>query len=357
MSVEVATTTVEWPIWGHRQAVATLSGAIAGNRVRHAYLFGGPEGVGKGLLASTFAKALACLEPPAPGAFCDACRSCRKVDRGVHPDVQRYDLESQAAAGSKTGGKNTTLTIDTIRALSAGASLRPVESDWRVIIVDDAELMQETAQEALLKTLEDPPPYAVVVLLASDAELLLPTVRSRCQAIELSLLPRATIEESLLERGVAGERAAAIAGVAAGAPGWALRACADPPILSDRVETLARTQSWITGSPFERIVVAFRLGDSFSKRRAAVFRELEMALGVWRDLLLVKTGNASVTTFPGVARDLAGLSECWSLAAIHGSLRSVRQCIADLEANVRPRLAIEAMVLQWPTATATAQTD
>jgi DNA polymerase-3 subunit delta' len=338
-----------WGIWGHRTAVSTLSQAIATNRVRHAYLIAGPEGIGKSALATSFAQALSCLEPPAPGVPCGECRSCRKIARGVHPDVQTFGIDSQIAASSKSTGKNTTLTIETVRSLTATAALRPVEGAWRVLIVDDAELMQETAQEALLKTLEEPPSFAVILLLANDAELLLPTVRSRCQLVELSLLPRAVIELGLRSRGIAEDRIAEIAGAAGGAPGWAIRALEHPKLLAERREALDRTLTWVSGSPYERVVAAFRLGDSFTKRRPAVFRELEVALGVWRDALLLKTGQASAVTFPAVADELARIVEAWPLATVHAALRSVRQCIADLEANVRPRLAIESMVIQWPT--------
>ena len=339
---------VSWPIWGHGHAVATLSLAVASNRVRHAYLIGGPEGVGKKALARAFAQAMCCLSPGEPGAACLDCRSCRKIARGVHPDVQVFGIESQTSSATKPASKNTTVTIETIRSLTSAAVLRPIEGLWRVLILDDAELMQEAAQEALLKTLEEPPPFAVIVLLASDTALLLPTVRSRCQEIDLSLLPRTVIEHGLIDRGVGAGLAEAIAGAAGGKPGWAIRALDQPKLLSDRAETLTRTMTWIGGSSYERIVTAVRMGDSFTKRRPLVFQELEIALGVWRDALLLKTDQQTAITFPSANDELSRMIQAWTLSMVHAALRSVRQCIADLEANVRPRLAIESMVLQWP---------
>lgn len=338
-----------WPVCGHAHAVASLAQAVAANRVRHAYVIDGPDGVGKRTVALAFASALCCFAPPQPGVSCGACRSCRKISRGVHPDVQMFGMESQSAQAAKSASKNTTLTIETVRDLSAAAVLRPVEGDWRVLILDNAELMQEPAQEAILKTLEEPPPFAVILLLAVDADMLLPTVRSRCQLVDLSLVPRLTIEQALIEKGIEPARAADLASASGGAPGWAIRALDEPNLLSDRVETLARTIAWIRGTPFDRVVTAFRLGDSFSKRRPAVYRELEVALGVWRDALLIKAECSTATTFPSIAAEVSGLVANWPLVAVHSALRSVRQCIADLEANVRPRLALEHMVLQWPT--------
>jgi DNA polymerase-3 subunit delta' len=337
-----------WPVWGHGATVRTLVHAIAVDRVRHAYLVAGSDGVGKKTLALAFASALACLEPPAPGIPCGSCRSCRKIARGVHPDVQVFGLASQIAAAGKSGGKNTTLTIETVRGMTADAVLRPVESRWRVLILDDAEAMQETAQEALLKSLEEPPAYAVILLLANDAELLLPTIRSRCQTIELSPLPRGVIVHGLRERGEAPERAEALAGAANGLPGWAIRAAEQPKLLTERLASIEQAISWIEATPYERIVAAVKMGDSFTKRRPAVFRELETALGVWRDAMLLNTGQRRAVSFPSAADTIARVTGNLSLAAIHAALRSVRQCIVDLEANVRPRLAIESMVLQWP---------
>jgi DNA polymerase-3 subunit delta' len=338
-----------WPIWGHAQAVETLSFAVACNRIRHSYLIGGPESVGKKALALAFARALCCQTPGEQGAPCLECRSCRKIARNVHPDVQVFGIDSQISSSTKSAGKNTTVSIETIRSLSSASVLRPVESPWRVLILDDAELMQEVAQEALLKTLEEPPAFAVLMLLTSDTTLLQPTVRSRCQEIELSLLPRAVIEQGLIDRGADSAKATSIAGAAGGAPGWAIRALDQPKLISDRAETLARTMTWIEGTRYERVVTAMRMGDSFSKRRSSVFQELEIALGVWRDALLLKTDQRTAITFPTAADKLSRLNEAWTLSMVHAALRSVRQCIADLEANVRPRLAIESMVLQWPT--------
>lgn len=344
-----------WPVWGHDAVVDGLRRAVARDRVRHSYLFAGPEGVGKATLAMAFAQVLSCQAPPAPGLACGACLACRKIARGVHPDVRTYSLDSQAAVTEKHGGKNTSLTIETVRDLSATTALRPMEGRWRVVLVEDAETLQGVAQEALLKTLEEPPPFVVLILLADDAEQLLPTIRSRCQLVELRPMSRAVVADSLRAAGVAPPRADEIAALAGGRPGWARRAADDPRLVQKRHDAVERALTWIAGSGYDRLVTAVKLGDSFTKRRPEVYADLETLLGVWRDALLLHAAQISYLTYRGHAERLSELARGWSGADVHRAVCAVRTCIADLEANVRPRLAIENMVLQWPMAQAQTQ--
>lgn len=338
-----------WDVWGHEAAVDGLRRAVARGRVRHAYLLAGPDGVGKTTLATALAQALNCAQPPEPGVPCGACRSCRKIARGVHPDVQSFSLAAQAATAEKQGSKNTSLTIDTVRELISTAALRPMEGRWRVVLIEDAETLQEVAQEALLKTLEEPPPYMVLVLLADDAELLLPTIRSRCQTFELRPVARSVIAARLGAAGLVPHRADEIAGLAAGRPGWARRALDDGRLIQQRMDAVDRALAWIEGSGYDRLVTAVRLGDGFTKKRGDTFATLDTLLGVWRDALLARASLPTFLTFRGHAERVGELARQWELAEVQRAVRSVQTCIADLEANVRPRLAMETMVLQWPT--------
>jgi DNA polymerase-3 subunit delta' len=336
-----------WPVWGHDGAVDQLRQEIVRGRARHSYLVAGAEGVGKTTLTTAFCQALICQQPPAPGIGCGVCLACRKIGRGVHPDVQTFGLALQAA-GQK-GTKNTSLSIETVREICATAALRPMEARWRVVIVEDAETLQGIAQEAFLKTLEEPPAFMVMILLANDAELLLPTIRSRCQLVELRPVHRSIIRDGLVASGAPAERADELAALAGGSPGWACRAVADPKVVEQRRQAVGKALDWITAGGYERLVAAVRLGDSFSKRRSETFSDLDTLLGVWRDALLLRVGQSDYLTFRGQRDRLEGVAGAWSIEAVHRAVCSVQTCIADLEANVRPRLALEAMVLQWPT--------
>jgi DNA polymerase III subunit delta' len=336
-------------VWGHARDVASLRQALAAGRISHAYAFSGPSGVGKRALALAFAQAALCQAPDRPDVSvpCGTCSACRRIPRGAHPDVEVYDLAQQGRLADR-GGKNTTITIETVRQLRAATALRPMEGARRFIILDDAETMQDAAQEALLKTVEEPPPAVTLILLAADAEALLPTIRSRCQNHELGLVDAATIAAGLSGSGVAPERARRLAALAQGRPGWAIRAAADPAIERERLGAIERTVDWIAGSRYDRIVAAARLGDGFAKRRDETFADLETALGVWRDLLLQRLGLTDHALFAEQTARIAPRARDWTTGDLVRAIGATQACLADLEANVRPKLATEAMVLQWP---------
>lgn len=323
-----------WPVWGHDHAVAELVAAAA-RGPRHAYILSGFDHLGKTTLAVTFAQALLCTNPSSPGVPCLECSACRRVDRGSHPDCSMWDLARQAAMAEKsTTSRNLSLNIQTVRAIGSSIAMRPMESRYRVVIVDDVETMQETAQEAFLKTLEEPPAYAVILLLTTDAELLLETIRSRAMTIQLQSVPDDRIAAGLLTRGVDAERAQSVAEASNGRPGWAIRAATDAAMLQSQLDQQSAADQWIDADRYHQLAEAIRLGDVFAKDREAVYQRLAAVQRQLRSRLMASVTADPADLAPGVA-----------------ALRSVDTCLQDLDANVRPKLALQSMVLQWPTTT------
>src|SRR5690606_8444096 len=131
------------------------------------------------------------------------------------------------------------------------AATRPIEGRWRAVIIDDAETLAETAQEALLKTLEEPPPSMLLFLLSDDAEALLPTITSRCQVIDLRPVARDAIESLLLERKAKPETAGELARMAQGRPGWALAALTKPALAKQHLGDVEDAVGWLSGDPYQ----------------------------------------------------------------------------------------------------------
>ena len=330
-----------WPDWVDPTATRRLQETIRGGRIGHAYLLSGPKGVGKAAAARAFAQALCCtdVERLDRSAPCGSCRACRNVQRGVHPDVETFSLDTQAMLADKPA-RGSSLTIDTVRRLRSSGALFPLESDRRILIVDDAETLLEPAQQALLKTLEEPPQGVTLVLLADEPEALLDTVRSRCQEIQLRAISQAAVAQTLINRGVAQTLASEIAMLSRGRAGWALAAAADTKLLQARRDQRASAARWIASPRYERLVTAFTLGDQFTKRRAEVVGVVQAAIELLREEMIAAA--RAVENESGITGSTTPASSMSK--AIVASL----QCLSDLDSNVRPRLALEAMVVAWP---------
>lgn len=334
-----------WGLFGQDRLVSDFRRAVIAGP-RHAYILAGAPQSGRRTLAVAFAKALNCLEPPAPGEFCGHCGVCRRIARGVFPDVSIFDLSAQAER-ERASGKNLTLTIATVREVTSQVAYRPSEARWRVVIIDDVESMQDTAQEAFLKTLEEPPPYAVILLLTTDADVLLPTIRSRCVTVRMQVANASAVEEALLHRGVTEDDSTRIAALSNGRVGWAMTAAADRTVLERALEEEKEAAGWLAAGAFDRLVRAWMLAEEFAKDRESVYRKLHAVQRAWRGILYRRHGVAATGTIaqgdmsPDMLTPLSGLS-------IARAMASVDECITDLEANVRPRLALQTMVISWP---------
>jgi DNA polymerase III delta' subunit len=205
---------------GQDRAVAEIGSMIRG-RAPHAVLLVGPGSVGKTTLAMDLAAGLLC-QAADPGARpCRACRGCRMVGSGNHPDLHR--LAPEGPGGQVRIGKAENPEPGTVRHLISEVALLSVEGGARVTIVEQAHRLNDDAQNALLKLLEEPPPGVTLILCADDDECLLPTVRSRCVRVRLGSVPVRQVEAWLVELGLAdAPRAARLAHLAAGRPGLAL---------------------------------------------------------------------------------------------------------------------------------------
>jgi DNA polymerase-3 subunit delta' len=323
---------------GQPTAVATLRRALREGRVHHAYLFEGPDGVGKELTAFGLAQSLVC-ERRAEGSAdaCGACKACVRAapregeGRPVHPDVVVLErgLYDPSLIGRKTP-ETQDLSIDQVRTLVlARAAFPPTEGRAKVFVVRRAEELSISAANALLKTLEEPGQRTHFILLSSVGEALLPTIRSRVQRVRFGPLPESVVVDLLAARGIERDRAAGLARLAAGSLSAAL-GLADPEASAQREELVSQALAAV---------------DAPSSGPLLDFAEQGKKLG--KDALFV-TLEAVASAIAARARDAARRPDASGGAAETAAARyfHVLEALRQLDGNASAQLSLEAMLLK-----------
>jgi len=316
---------------GHDWAVQLLQSGLRRGHLTQAYLFAGPPRIGKTTLALYLASALNCLHPT--DRPCGQCDSCRKIAQGLHPDVRVVDEPGSS------------IKIDQIRELQRDVTLSPFEGRWRVHILCDFQQATTEAANCLLKTLEEPPPKVVIVLTALQAEMLLPTIVSRCQILNLRPLPTRVAQEALERHwGVEPRAALLLARLCEGRIGWAIEASASDALLRNREKYLVALEQILRQERPARMGLAQQLGQN-PQGLPEIF---DLWQGWWRDLLLAKCGNLDALI--NVDREAIMLNEAHNLtlAEIATCLRAIEHTALQVEQNVNPVLAMEVLLLRMP---------
>jgi DNA polymerase-3 subunit delta' len=330
--------TDNWGLLGHEWAVDLLREHIAGGRTRHAYLFTGPQGVGRRTLALRFAQALSCTQPPAPGQPCVACRACTHIAEMQHPDLHVVQAE-------KEGG---ILKVEQVRELQSRLSLHPYEARYRIALLlrfEEARGGNFAPMNALLKTLEEPNPQVILLLTAESAERLLPTIVSRCEVLRLRTAPLEKLVAGLQAGwGLEAERARLLAHVSGGRPGYALRLSQEPQLLEQRRGWLEDLERLLPAARVER----FAWAETAAKDKDSLRLVLIEWLSLWRDVLLKSSGAAASISNLDCEAFVQRLAQQIDLQSAHQAACAVEATLNRLDGNVNTRLAAEVLMLDLP---------
>ena len=326
--------TNNWNLIGHEWAIEMLKKHIINGTTRHAYLFAGPPGLGRRTLALRFAQALNCQTPLEPGVPCGECRDCRQIESMHYTDMTVIQADS-------AGG---ILKVDQIREARRLLTLKPYQGNYRVALFLRFHEANDNAANALLKTLEEAPSYAVLILTADSPEQLLPTIVSRCEVLRLRPLRVEEVQRELRTRGMETNSARLIAHISGGRFGYALRLIEDEALMETREERLNDLQSLISASRVEKFAYADKLARDKETMREAVM----IWLSYWRDVML-RTAQAD-TPLVNVDRnleieDLAGRLD---LSVTHRAVRALEDVLEKMERNVNARLLAEVLLLDLP---------
>ena len=311
-------------ITGHATQLATLTQALEQDRLHHAYVFIGPEGIGKRTLAFCLTKAIHCAE--SAHDFCGACASCVKIENRNHPDVRLIER----LAGKKD------ISIEQVRALEKELNYRAFSGQKKIAIIDPAASMNFSAQNALLKTLEEPPAGSMLILIATNAGGLLPTLLSRCLRLTFTPLTEADVTRHLVERKrMSAERAKLLASISLGSLGRALSPEMD--------EVGQKRAAWVDALAAARVSGGWAsFAEELAKDRAETLQFLDWLAEWYRDVLVYQaTQGSGEVSNRDLLEKLQGQAADLSVGKALRLRSRALAASARIRRNVNRRLALE----------------
>ena len=313
---------------GHERGVRVLRAAVIARQPAHAYLLSGPIGVGRKTLARAFVASLLC-DAARDGDACGSCPQCVRVAAGTHPDLRVVQRDED----------RRDVRTEQAREATRWLTLRPLMASRKVALIDEAEYLNEHGQNALLKTLEEPPGASTFVLVATHESLLLPTVRSRCQRIRLDPLAPTLVDRFLADRGIAADVRRTIVPRADGSPGRALVLLDDP-----RAEARGRMLDQLGRLGGATAAELSGLAQALGRDDADV--ALDVTISWYRDVLaLVIDGPDAPVRNADAVPPLRSAATRAAVPDILRALETVCDTLRRVEHNANKVLALETMLL------------
>lgn len=318
---------------GHKNIIQYIGNSITSGMVSHAYILNGEKGSGKKLLAKLFAMSLQCSDREEDGDACGRCQSCKQTMSGNQPDIIYVTHE-----------KPTTIGVDEIRnQVNNDIVIRPYSSPYKVYIIEDADLMSVQAQNALLKTIEEPPEYAVIMLLTENADTLLPTIQSRCVMLKLRNIKDRLVKKYLMEHmEIPDYKADICVAFAQGNMGKAIM-LATSEHFNEIKEEAMRLLKGIHSAETEDLIAAVKKCTEY-KLDIGDYMDV---IAIWyRDVLIYKaTRNVDRVVFSDQLKYIKEQASKSSYEGIEIILDGLEKAKARLKANVNFELTMELLLL------------
>ena len=324
-------------IAGHRRLVELSARAAVRGSLPPSLIFAGPDGVGKRLTAVALAQLFNCPAPVAePPDACGTCASCKRIARGVHADVLIIEP-----------GETGSIKVDQVRQAIERSAYRPFEGRRRVVIVDDADALEASAQNALLKTLEEPPAASSFILVTSRPDLLLTTVRSRCQRLRFGRLAPAEVVAVLIQaHGFSEEQARAAGSLADGSIGQALEADTEAYLGARDAATALLTGVATAREPRSRLAAAKALGGDKVDRQE-LGRRLRLVSSMLRDLgILLSRADERVLANADMKSGLQRLIASFDGDRTVRAFSAVDRALSALDRNASPKIVADWLAFQ-----------
>lgn len=318
-------------ILGNEQIKEHFKNAIKLHKVSHAYILNGDKGMGKKMLSNVFAMALQCergTEEP-----CMECRSCRQVISGNHPDIKYITHE-----------KPNVIAVDEVREqINNDIQIKPYSSPYKIYIVDEAEKMNLQAQNALLKTIEEPPEYGIIILLTSNSEMFLPTILSRCVMLNMKLMEKGQMRDYLMKKmGLPDYHADVIIAFSGGNLGKAIR-LASSEDFNELKSSVTHLLEYIGDMETYEVVMAVK---QVEKYKVDIADYIDLMMVWYRDVLMFKASrDMNELTFKDEYGYIKEQAEKISFNGIEEILKAMEKAKVRIRANVNFDLAIEMMYL------------
>jgi len=332
-----------WEIVGHQKVINHLQGSIDSGNLAHAYIFTGPAHLGKKLVMEKFIASVLCHDyhqGKKKEIPCKICPPCKQLEKNIHPDVYWVKKDEE----------KMDITIEQIRELKEKLSLSSFLNSYKIAVIEEAEKMNESSQNALLKILEEPAKKTIIILLTADYSLLLPTIISRSRLIKFHRIKSDLIFDHLISLGASREQARSLTQLANGRQGLALDYFHHQELFEQYQEKTKLFFQVLGGELYEK----FNLVDSLVTKGAKMAENIPLVaenLNLWqlllRDMLFVKLGLEEYVSNYLVITNLRQSVEKYQSAKLITMIKNIDQIKRYLERNVNLSLALENLVLSF----------